>query len=66
LLDLSILNGPGEAALHGRVVAGEGVTYNAPLLYKRADRELAIISEGTAPRRNNISTNEANKEGSSK
>ena len=28
LLNLSILNGPGEAAVHGWEVGGKGVTYN--------------------------------------
>jgi len=31
LLDLSILNGPIETAVHGREGGGEGQTYNAPL-----------------------------------
>jgi len=29
---MSILNVPGEAAVHGREVGGEGVTYNNALL----------------------------------
>ena len=45
-LNLTILNGLGEAAVHGREVGGEGVTCNAPLREARAGRELAIICEG--------------------
>jgi len=31
MLNSSFLNGPGEAAVHGREVRGEGVTYDALL-----------------------------------
>jgi len=43
-LNLSILKGLGEAAIYGREVAGEGVTYVMPLC-ARADRKSAIIFE---------------------
>jgi len=63
LLTLTIWNGPEEAAVHGREGREEGVTHNALL---REDRhEISYHIWGViGPRKNNISTNEANREGS--
>jgi len=53
----------GEAAVHDREFGGEGV--NITMLFcARAGRELAVIFLMViGPRKNNISTNEANKDG---
>jgi len=60
LLNLSILNGPGEAAVHSGEVGGEGVTCNVSLREGRPRISDHILVIG--PRKNNISTNEVSKE----
>jgi len=64
VLNSSILNGRGEAAVHGRVV-GEVVTYNALSARGQAANQRSCFRV-IGKHNSNISKNEANKDKSSK
>jgi len=62
LPNFSILNGPGEAAVHNREVGGKGVQLRDRRQAAKWRSYLKVIGQC----KNNISTNKTNKDGSLK